>query len=566
MPHYLDLDSCIQAARLIAAAGEMAPFPFVKGAALCVVVILENIQRVTFSECLFGVSGLHDRTPFKAEQQTQVAWDSASLESEEDLGWYQCAIKEDFLIRTTTTTRLVLSDAQDQVTTRFSALAGAVEASERNVTSVIKDNIKEIRTSAVLQTETMKTLRMTLRDFQQRGLYKGVVRDLIPGDIYLKASIPRSCHGGSHSDFDEYHAIIDDRPKLVRTFRVQADQQERVMQLFGVCTSPTFPALIFHRSANIERCLYEVLSNESSVTGALRFFLRMHNDLQPNKLGFTSRNKTIYPERCYNYPGHAGTGRVVADLEEWILCWTINSGQQGLRRLSDPFHRKHPQRLVFSWLAQRSLLSKDPHNSSSVSEDLTFCLRIQPSTNCMPSHALGVDSLSIIFTVPVITSRSPPEMSWPFRFIANGISIPPEDVEEIFRVRINMTCYSTVYVMGTFPFNSIHELSTICGFKPTLDGAEISNDNIAVAINEVPMNSSIEMFDPFKSDTNIDDNAKIHEIAYWDLPVGFDNGSEDQGLNGLRSESDSTHFVEEIDPNFPAGKCTNELDSILLAH
>ncbi len=44
MPRYLDLDSCLQAARLIAAAGEMAPFPFVKGAALCVVVILENIQ------------------------------------------------------------------------------------------------------------------------------------------------------------------------------------------------------------------------------------------------------------------------------------------------------------------------------------------------------------------------------------------------------------------------------------------------------------------------------------------------------------------------------------------
>ncbi|SJL18253.1 uncharacterized protein ARMOST_21835 [Armillaria ostoyae] len=191
-------------------------------------------------------------------------------------------------------------------------------------------------------------------------------------------------------------------------------------------------------------------------------------------------------------------------------------------------------------------------------------------------------------------------MSWPFRFIANGISIPPEDVEEIFRVRINMTCYSTVYVMGTFPFNSIHELSTICGFKPTLDGADIcryfnlfpleifggANDNIAVAISErfylsdlfrnstglqlnpdkVPMNSSIEMFDPFKSDTNIDDNAKIHEIAYWDLPVGFDNGSKDQGLNGLRSESDGTHFVEEIDPNVPGGKYTNELDSILLAH
>lgn len=44
MSRYLDIDSCIQAARLTAAAGEMAPFPFIKGAALYVVVTLENIQ------------------------------------------------------------------------------------------------------------------------------------------------------------------------------------------------------------------------------------------------------------------------------------------------------------------------------------------------------------------------------------------------------------------------------------------------------------------------------------------------------------------------------------------
>ncbi len=125
-----------------------------------------------------------------------------------------------------------------------------MEASERKVISVIKDNIKETRTSGVLQSESIEKLQVSSRDFQQRGLYKGVVRifgkrgkiplltseplqvrDLIPGDIYLKASIPRSCHHGSHSDFDEYHAVIDDRPKIVRVFRAQADQQERVMQV-----------------------------------------------------------------------------------------------------------------------------------------------------------------------------------------------------------------------------------------------------------------------------------------------------------------------------------------------
>ncbi len=177
------------------------------------------------------------------------------------------AIKEDFLvgglllpsrfpltrsqIRTTTTTQLVLSDVQDQVNTRFSALAGAMEASESNITSVIKDNTKEIRTSGVLQSETIEKLQVALRDFQQRGFYKGVVcpfdklimflllislplqvRDLIPGDIYLKAPI---FYASGSDEFDDCHAIIDDRPKLVRVFRVQADQKERVMQ---VCYFP----------------------------------------------------------------------------------------------------------------------------------------------------------------------------------------------------------------------------------------------------------------------------------------------------------------------------------------
>ncbi len=130
-----------------------------------------------------------------------------------------------------------------------------MEASERNVTSVIKDNIEKIHTSGVLQSETMEKLQMTLRDFQQRGFYKGVVcgfgkhvkialliskllqvRDFIPGDIYLKAPTSYASYCSGSNEYDEYHAIIDDRPKIVRVFRVRADQKERVMQ---VCLPPT---------------------------------------------------------------------------------------------------------------------------------------------------------------------------------------------------------------------------------------------------------------------------------------------------------------------------------------
>ncbi|SJL18257.1 uncharacterized protein ARMOST_21842 [Armillaria ostoyae] len=272
MPRYLDLESCLQAARLTAAAGEMAPFPFVKGVAQCVVVVLEIIQKAannrndlrdlaeSIVNTLVAVRDAvieHGPTSTSHFQNICVEFQDymtellSKLNNErrlrgirrvlkakkisDDISAYRQrvqAAKEDFLIRTTTTTQFVLSDIQDQVTTRFSALAGAVAASERNVTSVIKDNIEEIRTSGVLQSETMEKLQMTLRDFQQRDFYKGVVRDLIPGDIYLKAPIKYASVYSGSDDYDEYHAIIDDRPKIVRVFRVKADQKERVMQQF----------------------------------------------------------------------------------------------------------------------------------------------------------------------------------------------------------------------------------------------------------------------------------------------------------------------------------------------
>ncbi|KAK0211620.1 hypothetical protein IW262DRAFT_1301561 [Armillaria fumosa] len=209
--------------------------------ATSVVIILEIIQRITFSEYLRGVSGTKLLAKLNSERRSHgIRRILKAKKISDDISAYRQrvqAIKEDFLIRTTTTTLQVLSDVQDQFNMRLSALAGAVEASEKNITSTMKDNIEEMRTSG---DETMEKVQLTLRDLVQRGLHKGLVRDLIPGDIYLEASIPRSCHNGSRSGFDEYHAIIDDRPKLVRIFRAQADQQERMMKLFGLCTSSNF--------------------------------------------------------------------------------------------------------------------------------------------------------------------------------------------------------------------------------------------------------------------------------------------------------------------------------------
>lgn len=47
------IDSCLKIAKLTAAAGEITPFPFIKGAAQCVVVVLETIE-VCFYSSLFS--------------------------------------------------------------------------------------------------------------------------------------------------------------------------------------------------------------------------------------------------------------------------------------------------------------------------------------------------------------------------------------------------------------------------------------------------------------------------------------------------------------------------------
>ncbi len=51
-------------------------------------------------------------------------------------------------------------------------------------------------------------------------------------------------------------------------------------------------------------------------------------------LGFHSQFYHFdYPRRCPHYPGYARNGRVVIDLEEWTLQWSIHSKCNGLQQL-----------------------------------------------------------------------------------------------------------------------------------------------------------------------------------------------------------------------------------------
>ncbi len=68
------------------------------------------------------------------------------------------------------------------------------------------------------------------------------VREVLWGDINLKEciKIPKS-HSLHESEFDEYIASVENHqcPKIVRVYRVQAGQEDRIMHVRSVTCLPS---------------------------------------------------------------------------------------------------------------------------------------------------------------------------------------------------------------------------------------------------------------------------------------------------------------------------------------
>ncbi|PBK71092.1 hypothetical protein ARMSODRAFT_63304 [Armillaria solidipes] len=334
------IDSCLKIAKLTAAAGGMAPFPFITGAAQCVVVVLETIESAAkngkdlqesaestvatlvvvrdtviahgptsascFKDiCLDFQTYLNDLLS-KLNKEGKPSGIRRLLKAKkisEDIGAYRQRVqmaKDNFLIRTTTMTRLVLSDVHDEVTTGFSNLTGSVVASERNITSTIKDNIQEIRTWGARQSEDMQNLSTRLQDSLRRGLYKGSVWDIIPGDIHIIAPVTRSSTKCRVVRYQDSYCTIEnsDTRKVIRKYQTSGDNRENAMkqldhdldffmkqrhpnlpQIFGVCRSPDLPAIIFllHGTTQVP---YKHHLVGLSATRFIQFFYELYQDLQ----------------------------------------------------------------------------------------------------------------------------------------------------------------------------------------------------------------------------------------------------------------------------------------------
>ncbi|KAK0235498.1 hypothetical protein EDD85DRAFT_77617 [Armillaria nabsnona] len=268
------IDSYLRIAKLTAAAGEIAPFPFIKGAAQCVIVVLEVIESAAKNRkdlqelaesivttlvivrdtvinhgptsalcfkdtCLDFQTYLNDLLS-KLNKEGKLPGTRRLLKAKkisDDISGYRQRVqtaKEDFLIRTMTMAQLALSDIHDDVTTGFSTLTDSVAASERIITSTIKDNIEEIRTLGTQQCENMENLSTRLLQASRRGLYKGVVWDIIPGDIHI---IKRATHSLRHYrtniTYKDSYCIIENNntPKIIREYQAHSHNGEDAMDL-----------------------------------------------------------------------------------------------------------------------------------------------------------------------------------------------------------------------------------------------------------------------------------------------------------------------------------------------
>ncbi|KAK0430543.1 hypothetical protein EV421DRAFT_276409 [Armillaria borealis] len=309
MPRSFSVDGWIQIAKFTATAGEIAPFPYIKGAAGCVAMVLEAIEKAGKNdEDLQGlaedigttmaiiketveVHGITSATHFHdicADFQTylenllsELHKTQRNLERKrfhrflktrkvaDSINGYKQRmndIKANYVVGLMTDARLEMPEMRDILSTR---ITDAAEASRLSLTSTVNAQsyriIDEIHSLREIQREVREHTSRIFANLQNRkGYFKGEVRDLAPGDIYLIETGPHD-HRHGYCTVESSNTV-----KIIRTYQPHIGNEEDVMkqldhdidlfvrprhpniaQVFGVCRSPNLPAIIFHGSMRV---------------------------------------------------------------------------------------------------------------------------------------------------------------------------------------------------------------------------------------------------------------------------------------------------------------------------
>ncbi|PBK63347.1 hypothetical protein ARMSODRAFT_540743 [Armillaria solidipes] len=330
MTRLSNLETWIDIAKLGVAAGELAPFPYIKGLCGCAVLVLEAIEKAgKNNEDLLDLADSIGKTIEMIQNTVTEQGESSDVRFRDICGELEVyltdlhvqlnstrrksrgisrflktknvsdtingyrervrAIKQDFLICTAIDSRLVISDIKDGLRASTDALTSTIETSRR------------------LTVSNIDKLGADVQTLKERGFYKGFIRDVPPGDVYLREHLNPSdglysLETNDDAVFSDHSADVDgsNTPKIVRVYRgprghSDINEQEilkrfhkdvdilihlkhpNFAQIFGVCRSPFFTAIILHGT------LRDTVRNHcTSLTAIqlLQFNIQLFNDLE----------------------------------------------------------------------------------------------------------------------------------------------------------------------------------------------------------------------------------------------------------------------------------------------
>ncbi|KAK0214187.1 hypothetical protein IW262DRAFT_1516361 [Armillaria fumosa] len=328
----------IQFAKLTVAAGEMAPFPYIKGVAGCIATILEiieledknneDLQDLTESigttiqiiketvEAHGDTSATHFRdlclelqkylesliaelntTRRRLKSKRITRFLTTKKVSAVIDGYKQRVnnIKADYLVLVTTDSRLAISDMQDAL---INMITQATETAQSRMTSTVNaqtDCIRgEICSLGNIQSEHAARICEKLQDM--KGYYRGLIRELRMGDIYVERLV--SPKRDSTQEYQDCYGTVEcsSTAKIIRVYQYSTDNQEAILkqfneaadafmnikhtniaQIFGVCRSPTFLAIVFHGSTQIPFDDYE---RKLTAKQIIPFYIQLLYDLE----------------------------------------------------------------------------------------------------------------------------------------------------------------------------------------------------------------------------------------------------------------------------------------------
>ncbi|KAK0458018.1 uncharacterized protein EV420DRAFT_1643365 [Desarmillaria tabescens] len=335
-----NIGAWIQFAKLTAAAGEMAPFPYIKGVAGCIASILEVIELAgKNNEDLQDLAESIGTTIRIIKETVQAHGDTSAtcfhdvcmelqayLESLiAEINTTRCNlkskritrflktkkvsgaidgykqrvnnIKADFLVLVTTDARHAISEMRDALSTTVQSQAHCIRGEIRSLGDIQKENVAQI-------CEKLQDLK---------GDHKGQVRELSQWEIYVGRAVSpwhrfgpvyedRYCTVESSSSakiIRVYQHSHHNKEVILKQFNDDADaliniKHPNIAQIFGICRSPNFPAIIFHGTTQISFYDYE-----SNLTAKqfVRFYIQLFYDLE---------SVTEYLSRHYTLPDLGG--------------------------------------------------------------------------------------------------------------------------------------------------------------------------------------------------------------------------------------------------------------------